>query len=509
VAPGAFGRQFFEQQSPAPTVQESASDLQPFPPGSAAHAFAVDPTATGSHSPVQHSLPEAQDAPRCRQEVPAQVPEPVSQESEQHSPEEAQLPPVGLQNAAVAQVAAPAGPVQKAEQQSAPLVQGAPLWPQETVGEAHTPAPPEPSQKPEQQSFPAAQASESCLHTFDGSVQTPLAHAFVQQSALPVQAWPAGQQVAEPTHTLPAQPSPSPAQQSPGTVHAPDRCEQAGTWQVRVAPPDGQTSPMQQSPSVRQGALAEPQLGGGTQVPEVHESDALQHGTDAEQPPFVAAQVAGGTQVAGAVPAPSGSTHESAPLQQGTVPVQGPPVAAQVAGAVQTLPVQASAALQQGTEGGEHVAPVPAQVAGAVQTLLPGAPAQAPPKRLQQSASTVQEDPVPAQVAGSVQTLLPAAPAQAPAKLVQQSASTVQEDPVPWHVAGTAQRLPAQTSVAEQHGSVAQDPPAFAQVAAVVGAWLDPPLHDARTREAPSAKARAENVGRAERNMSSSPGDRP
>jgi hypothetical protein len=259
----------------------------------------VEPTATGSQRPVQQSEPAAQVAPCCLQVVPLQVAEPTSQESEQHSPEDAQLPPAGLQNAAVAQVAEPAAPVQNAEQQSAPVRQASPAPPQEMVGDAQT-FPPAASQKPEQQSFAAAQLAESCLQTLEGSVQTPFAQALVQQSALVVQPEPAAPQVAVPTQRFAAQPSPSPAQQSLGTVQACDRCEQAGVWQVRVAPPAGQTRPMQQSPSVRQGALADPQVGGAVQWPEVQESEALQHGTVAEQAPFVALQVAGGTQLAGA-----------------------------------------------------------------------------------------------------------------------------------------------------------------------------------------------------------------
>ena len=66
--PPVFETQFFEQQSPAPTVQASDRVLQPFPPGSAAHCFVVL-----SQRPVQHSLPAAQDVPICLQVVPLHV----------------------------------------------------------------------------------------------------------------------------------------------------------------------------------------------------------------------------------------------------------------------------------------------------------------------------------------------------------------------------------------------------------------------------------------------------
>jgi hypothetical protein len=116
------------------------------------------------------------------------------------------------------------------------------------------------SQWPEQQSWAAAQLAASGLQTFEGCVQMLFAHAFVQQSLLVRQLPPAALQVAVPTQTFPAHPSPSPEQQSDGTVQVPARCEQAGTWQVRVPPLGGQTSPMQQSESRRQGALAAPQV---------------------------------------------------------------------------------------------------------------------------------------------------------------------------------------------------------------------------------------------------------
>lgn len=130
AAPPPFETQFFEQQSPAPTVHASKRVLQAFPPGRAAQAFPVQ-------TPVQHSLGAPQDAPVCLQLPPPQR-FPV-QASEQHSPGEVQAPPSGLQNAAVVQVPAPppAGTAHIAEQQSVPVRQVAPWPPQVTVGEAH------------------------------------------------------------------------------------------------------------------------------------------------------------------------------------------------------------------------------------------------------------------------------------------------------------------------------------------------------------------------------------
>jgi hypothetical protein len=211
-------------------------------------------------------------------------------------------------------------------------------------------------------------------------------------------------------------------------------------------------------------------VGGGVQVPFVHESEPLQQGTVGEQLPFVAPQVAGGTQVAGAVPAPSGSTQESAPLQQATVPEQTALVAAQVAGGVQTLLVQESAPLQQGTSGGEQVAPLPAQTAGAVH--FAGAPVQVSAE-LQHSADEAQVEPVPLHRVGTVQTLLPTAPAQAPTAPLQQSESATQEEPVPAQDEGTVQVPAAQTSPLVQHGSEAQEVPVAAQVGAgVAHRWV-------------------------------------
>jgi hypothetical protein len=460
AAPPVFETQFFEQQSPTPTVQESPSVLQPLPPGRAAHALVVVPATTGSHSPVQHSGAVEQDAPCCLQEPAWQVFVPGSHASEQHSPDEPQGLPTALQNAAVAQVAEPAGPLHISEQQSEAALQAAPLPPQVPAGDAQTPLPLDVSQRPEQQSFAAAQLAAIGWQTLTGSVQTPFAHAFVQQDALVRQAPPAALQVAVLTQALPAQPSPSPAQQSAGMEQDCERCEHAGTWQVRAPDAGGQARPMQQSASARQGALAAPQVGAGVQVPLTHESDALQHGTVGEQAPFVAPHVAGGTQVV--VPELVGSMQESPPLQHGTVPEQAPFVPAQLAGAVQTLPVQESAPLQHATPGGAQAAPVPAQTAGAVQTL--GVPEHVS-AGLQQSELEVQVAPVPAQLAALVQTLLPAGPAQAPARALQQSESPAQLEPVPAQAAGAAQRFPAQTSLAVQHGREAHEEPRAAQVA--------------------------------------------
>lgn len=495
AAPPPFETQFFEQQSPAPTVQASKSDLQPLPPGSAAQTLPVQ-------RPVQHSVPAPQEVPVCLQVPPSHTP--AVHLSEQHSPAEPQLPPAGLQNAAVVQVAAPAGPLHIAEQQSVPMVQESPAPAHDTVGDTQVWL--VGSQSPEQHSCEVAQVAARSLQSVTGTVQTLFAQEFVQQSLIEVQALPAGEQVAVETHWFPAQPSDSPAQQSAGTEQDPPECEQAGTWQVRVAPPAGQRRPMQQSPSVRQGALALPQVGGGVQVPFVHESEPLQQGTVGEQVPFVAPQVVGGTQAAGAVPAPSGSTQESAPLQQPTVPEQTSLVAAQVAGAVQTLFVHESAPLQQGTSGGEQVAPVPAQTAGAVH--FRGAPVQVS-AGLQQLASEVQVEPVPLHRVGTVQTLLPTAPAQAPTAPLQHSESVTHGEPVPTQDEGTVHVSAAQTSVAPQHGSEAQDAPVAAQVGGGGGGGgglepLDFPVHAPSSRAA--ATTRTLNAGRAARDMVFSPG---
>lgn len=337
----------------------------------------------------------------------------------------------------------------------------------------------------------------SGLHWFAGWVHTPFAQELVQQVVDERQAVPAGSQVAVETQVFPAQPSDSPAQQSVGRVQEPERCEQAGAWQVRVPAPAGQTRPTQQSPSPVHGALALPQVGGGVQVPFVHESELLQQGTVGEQAPLVAPQVAGGTQVV--VPSRSGSTHESAPLQQGTVPVHCAPVAAQAAGGVQRLFVQESAPLQQGTDGGEQVLPLPAQTAGAVHLF--GVPVQ-PSAGLQQSASVVQVEPVPAHAVGFVQTLLPTAPAHAPARPLQQSESCVQAEPVPAQAAGTVHFPPAQTFSCTQQGSEAQEAPVAAQVGGGGGGGVPPddfPLQAPRARAA--ASARTACAGRKARDM--------
>lgn len=138
VEPAEFGAQLPEQHAfDAPTVQESNRVLQPFPPGSAAQAFSVLPTATGSHRPVQHSAPSAQDVPVWAQLAPVQ--NPASQRSEQHSPDEVHAlpPPVpdGLQKDAAMHLES----LHIAEQQAAapPTLQSAPSPPQLTVGDAH------------------------------------------------------------------------------------------------------------------------------------------------------------------------------------------------------------------------------------------------------------------------------------------------------------------------------------------------------------------------------------
>jgi hypothetical protein len=436
-----------------------------------------------------------------------------------------------LQKAGVVHVRAPVAPAHMPEQQSDADRQDTPDPPQATMGDLQTPAPLEVSQKPEQQSFAAVQAVSSCLQRFDGSVQMPFAHALVQQAFALRHAPPAGLQVAVPTQTFPAQPSDSPAQQSDGTLQAWVAWAQRGTWQVRFVPLAGQVRPMQQSSLVRHGVLAPPQVGGGVQVPFVHESVPRQHGTVGEQAPLVAPQVAGGTQLTGrGEAAPSGSRHESAPLQQGFVAEQAVPVSAQVAGAVQTLFVHESAPLQHGTPA-PQVEPVPAQVAGAVQTFA--VQVSAP---LQHGTPPAHEDPVPAQVEGAVQAFAPAAPAQAPAKSLQQSVSWRQVAPGPAQAAGAAHFPAAQTSVGVQHAAEAQEVPVAAHagggvqippeqvspavqhrsdahdvlVAAQVGPGgggvLDVPDVQAPSANA-AATARTVSVGRIERNMASLPGE--
>src|SRR5690242_3659435 len=138
------------------------SDLQPLPPGSAAQRWSAP------QSPVQHWLPAVQAVPVWLQTVPAQAW--LTHDSEQHSPDESQLPPSGLQNAGVVQVAAPDGPEHMPEQHPDADWHEAPAPPQLTAGDAHTPVPLEVSHTPEQQSFAAVQPASSALHTFDGSV---------------------------------------------------------------------------------------------------------------------------------------------------------------------------------------------------------------------------------------------------------------------------------------------------------------------------------------------------
>jgi len=253
---------------------------------------------------------------------------------------------------------------------------------------------------------------------------------------------------------------------------------------VRGLDEAGQTSPMQQSPSVRHGALVEPHVGGGVHDPFTHESDELQQWTVLEQAPPVAPQLAGGVQTV--VPVWVGSMHDSAPLQQGTVPEQAAFVGAQLGDAVQMLPVQESAPLQHGMPGGEQVAPVPAQTAGAVQTV--GDPVQVSAE-LQQSALVAHVTPVPAQLAGRVHTLLPAGPAQAPAPERQQSASAMHELPIPPQDVAAWHWFPAQTSVAVQQGRLAsQERPVAAQVGAAGGATHVPDEHTSVPQQASVAQ---------------------
>ncbi len=224
--PPEFDTQFFEQQSPAPTVHASPSVLQPLPPGSAAQWFAV-------HTPEQQSAPVAHPASSCLQAVPPQTPD--VQESVQHSPDDAHELPAALQKVPAAQVLLPIGPVHIAEQQSAPFTQLAPADRQTVVGEAHTPEPLEVSQNPEQQSAAAVQEVERSLQVFAGSVQTPFAHAFVQQSALVRQLPPAALQVAVPTQVFPAQPRP--------VARAAVRRERAGLVRGASRPASDTSSP--------------------------------------------------------------------------------------------------------------------------------------------------------------------------------------------------------------------------------------------------------------------------
>ncbi len=225
VAPGALGVQALEQQSfvavPPCTliVHESKSVRQPLPPTRAAQAFTVEPAATGSQAPVQHSESAVQEVPCCLQLPDVHSWVPGSQPIEQHSPGDVQLPPAGLQKRAPVQTEA----VHTVEQHSAPDAQAASFALHVTVGDAQVCE--AGSHRPVQQSLELVQGAAIDPHWLASSVQMPFAQAFVQQSAVVVQVAPAFPQVESEVHFPAAQPRLSPEQQSAWTVHAPSRCE--------------------------------------------------------------------------------------------------------------------------------------------------------------------------------------------------------------------------------------------------------------------------------------------
>jgi hypothetical protein len=338
--------QFAEQQS-APVVQASPSVLQPFPPGSAAHASFVQ-------TPVQHSAPVVHDAAFFLHVVPPHVlPAHVS---EQHSPGVAHVAPSPLQKMAEAHVPL----LQIAEQQSPPWRHVASAAAQLVVGDAHWCA--VGSHRPEQQSSCAAQEAVSGPHWPSGSVQIPFAQELVQQSAFVLQENPSALQSVVATHVFAAQPWATGVwQQSPGTVHPAPGSPQGGTWQVPVAAPGGtaHARPKQQSGSAAHAADVPPQVGGAAHRPPVQPSPRLQQGTSTEQVSPVPAQTSG------AVHTPE--AHSSAPLQQTAPPAQLWPVSAQVAGATQTDASHVSAgALQHGTPFAQ-LPPVAAHSPGSMQ----------------------------------------------------------------------------------------------------------------------------------------------
>jgi hypothetical protein len=106
---------------------------------------------------------------------------PPAQSSVQHSPDDAQSAPCGLQKEAATQTGD--APLQMPEQHA--LLDGSQVAPaprQTEAGDAQAPGvPAEVSHRPEQQSSAAVQAAVSAAHWPAGLVQTPLAHALVQQ----------------------------------------------------------------------------------------------------------------------------------------------------------------------------------------------------------------------------------------------------------------------------------------------------------------------------------------
>jgi hypothetical protein len=220
----------FEQQSPA-VRHASPRVLQPSPPGSGAQALPVQ-------IPVQHWAPEVQASPWRRQAVPPHAP-PVH-ESMQHSPEDAQGVPGGLQNDAATHV-----PVLSHSPEQHWLSSGsqaAPLARHTVEGEAQRPA--ARSQNPEQQSASCPHERNSSAQVPSGSVQTPFAQALVQQVAPERQVPPAAVHAAGSTQRPPAQAVSSAWQQSDGTVQpVPPRGMHAFAVQP-FAP--SQKNPMQQ-----------------------------------------------------------------------------------------------------------------------------------------------------------------------------------------------------------------------------------------------------------------------
>lgn len=225
--------QFCEQQSLA-TVHLSWSVLQALPPGSGAHLLLVQ-------TPVQQSEGAPHGASSCLQVLPSQAP--ATHESEQHSPEEPQALPVGVQNAAGTQLPRE----QRPEQQSPVTVQLAPWLPQAFPGLVQTFTAVligSGSHSPVQHWESAVQVAASDLHWSRGSVQRPFAQALVQQVELLAQLVEAPVQLE--VQTFPAQPSPE--QHWLGVVQDAPELPQAATPQV----PPRQERPLQQSPSPRQ-----------------------------------------------------------------------------------------------------------------------------------------------------------------------------------------------------------------------------------------------------------------
>jgi hypothetical protein len=309
----------------------------------------------------------------------------------QHSPEDAQGVPGGLQNDAATHV-----PVLSHSPEQHWLSSGsqaAPLARHTVEGEAQRPA--ARSQNPEQQSASCPHERNSSAQVPSGSVQTPFAQALVQQVAPERQVPPAAVHAAGSTQRPPAQAVSSAWQQSDGAVQpVPSRGMHAFAVQP-FAP--SQENPMQQSSDVPHAAAGPPQEAGGTQLPAVQLSPELQHGVVASQPaPLLATHWAGPTQ--------RPASQVSAPLQHGSA-VQSPPVFAQLAGAVQTSAVHVSAPLQQ-RRAPAQLAPVPAQASvAASQTSVPGlhaasgGVASAP----QQGTEPAQLAPIPAHVDGAMQ----------------------------------------------------------------------------------------------------------